>query len=103
MPPSLLAVLPVAARCRFEQRMTECFAIAISQGFKTIMVTPHIDNAVDAYQWRNYAVSDSPRHASKLHRSGRARISPADMPTAALAWLACHMAACHAALTTAAV
>lgn len=40
---------------RFEERMTECFAIAISQGFKTIMVTPHIDNAVDAYQWRNYA------------------------------------------------
>lgn len=48
---------------RFEERMTECFAIAISQGFKTIMVTPHIDNAVDAYQWRNYAVRGRQRCA----------------------------------------
>eukprot|EP00878_Enallax_costatus_P020265 GHUV01021415.1.p1 GENE.GHUV01021415.1~~GHUV01021415.1.p1 ORF type:complete len:430 (+),score=143.67 GHUV01021415.1:150-1439(+) len=39
---------------RFEDQLTGCLSTAISQGFKTIMLTPHLDNALDAYQWRNY-------------------------------------------------
>lgn len=31
------------------------FGTLIDQGFKTIMVTPHVDNSVDTHQWRNKA------------------------------------------------
>ena len=34
--------------------MTTCLNTAISQGFREIMVTPHLDHALDTYQWRNY-------------------------------------------------
>lgn len=44
--------------CRFEDQLTGCVSTVISHGFNTIMLTPHLDNAVQAYQWRNYLKLD---------------------------------------------
>lgn len=38
----------------FADKLTGCVGSLIDQGFTTIMLTPHIDNAVDSNQWRNW-------------------------------------------------
>ena len=35
----------------FRAKMTSCIATVISMGFKEIMISPHLDNAVDANRW----------------------------------------------------
>lgn len=45
-------------RHRFTELLTGCLRNAIEQGFETIMVTPHMDNSVSNYYWRNYLRMD---------------------------------------------
>ncbi|KAI8465372.1 MAG: hypothetical protein J3K34DRAFT_525428 [Monoraphidium minutum] len=38
----------------FQQKLTSCLGTLVEQGFKQIMITPHLDNAIDNNQWRNW-------------------------------------------------
>jgi hypothetical protein len=35
----------------FKGKLSQCLGTLIEQGFKTIMITPHLDNAIDSNQW----------------------------------------------------
>jgi hypothetical protein len=58
----------------FRDKLTGCLGTLVQQGFKSIMITPHLDNAIDSNQWCA-AWADGARECGQ---GGRAGIKPGE-------------------------